>query len=102
MKRFTVSKVASHSSSSLFAHGVEAAAGTAEARDAEREEDEDGDPDDGGQEPAVEGAGRCRCVEDVARADVAVLRSVFIIQLPSLILSNSGVVAHASLVYVRV
>jgi len=78
MKRFTVSKVASHSSSSLFAHGVEAAAGTAEARDAEREEDEDGDPDDGGQEPAVEGAGRCRCVEDVARADVAVLENVAI------------------------
>lgn len=45
-----------HPASTLFAHGVEAAAGTAEARDAEGEEGEDGGPDDGGQHPAVVGA----------------------------------------------
>ena len=39
-------KAATHSSSSLFAYFVEAAEGTAEAQDAEREEGEEGHPDD--------------------------------------------------------
>ena len=40
-------------SSALFAHGVEAAAGAAEAGDAAGEEGEDGGADDGRQDPPV-------------------------------------------------
>ena len=52
--------------SSLFAHGVEAAAGAAEAGDAEGEEGEDGGPDDGRQHPPVVGAVRVQHVAAVA------------------------------------
>ena len=59
-------------SSALFAHGVEAAAGAAEAGDAAGEECEDGGADDGRQDPPVVGALRRTQVQQVAR--VAVLQ----------------------------
>ena len=65
-KNLLPNKSTNPSSSTLFAHGVEAAAGTAEARDAEGEEGEDGGPDDGGQHPAVVGAVRVQHVAAVA------------------------------------
>ena len=60
-------------SSALFAHGVEAAAGAAEAGDAAGEEGEDGGADDGRQDPPVVRALRRPQVQQVAR--VAVLQA---------------------------
>ena len=60
-------------SSALFAHGVEAAAGAAEAGDAAGQEGEDGGADDGRQDPPVVGALRRPQVQQVAR--VAVLQA---------------------------